>query len=229
MRARPRLTDILKVAEGPEWVCAWLKQLAEASPVVWPCWHTAVPDLCREALPSAEPRSHSAAEQMGEVSYIFHAANVGEGNQKTSEPAFISEESKITVWYLSLLLLCLFRLFCSGYSTFLNGEPNWCLSSFFSHCSVCPICFHWCQISLLGPAHSLWQVIARTELMPNTTAYHRRPSSVRNEMFGAPVPVCTSVLHVGRAQLQQLCFLCCAFLHCSSHPQTPTLWMACLS
>lgn len=59
---------------------AWLNQLAEVSHL-WCGLADSCSDLWREAaaLPSAEPRSHCAAEQMCGVSYIFPAASVGEG------------------------------------------------------------------------------------------------------------------------------------------------------
>lgn len=80
--AWPGLVGILKMAKGLEWFCGLAKAAGWGQPsVVWPCWHTVVPDLWREAaaLPSAEPHSHCAAEQMCELSYIFCAASVGEG------------------------------------------------------------------------------------------------------------------------------------------------------
>lgn len=125
---------------------SWLKQLAQVSHL----WCGLAPRQllcplkggCSSALCWATVTLCSSAHVSGVL--YSSCCQCRRGNQRTSEPAFISKESKITVWYLSLLLLCLFRLFCSGYSTFLNGEPNWCLSSFFSHSSVCPICIHWC-------------------------------------------------------------------------------------
>lgn len=139
---------------------------------------------------------------MCEVSYIFSCCQCRRGNQKTSELAFTSEESKITVWYLSLFLLCLFRLFCSGYSTFLNGEPNWCLSSFFSH-SCLPYMLPRVLNLITG---------ANTQLVAGdwkNRAYAKH-NCLPQETFGCQKwnvwcicsslsTACTSVLHAGRA------------------------------
>lgn len=88
---------------------AWLKQLAQGSHL-W-CGLANRHFLTSEGGCSSAfcwATSCSWADVWSALHFSFCQSR--RGNQKTSEPAFISEESKITVWYLSLLLLCLFRL-----------------------------------------------------------------------------------------------------------------------
>lgn len=78
MRAWPGLVDILNIAKELQWFCALAEAAGSGQPsVVWPCSQTVV-------LPS-EGRlqlclllSHSHLVHTCQVSYILHAANVGE-------------------------------------------------------------------------------------------------------------------------------------------------------
>lgn len=72
---------------------------------------------------------------------IFFMLLMYERESKDFRACFYFWRESDMVWYLSLPFLCLFRLVCSGNSTLLNVEPNWCLSYFFYYSSVCPICF----------------------------------------------------------------------------------------